>query len=558
MAKASPSPTGAAIALREVRTDNQYVSCFVWAQLIIAAEPVTIPNWASWSSTVVVCYLLVAVVHLVGHASAEVCAFILQVLPVLLDAWSPSTARSAFGADVLGSIPKDPRTVLHHLKLEPVAREFICCAKCFKLYPLHTHPDATLRCTDRPSPEAEECGAPIYRSVNVRGRTHMYPTRMFYHQDFHAWVARLLNRPGVEKHLIQPVLGRGAAPDSEVDDIWRGTLLRNFKGRDGQPFFRPEASTIKLAFALCVDGFAPFGTSSNKSVSFHGIFLVCLNLPLHMRYLEDNVYLAGVGPGPKGPTGVQHNHLLSPVVDDLLESWNPGVHISSTVLHPHGVHLRSALIPLVVDMIAAKQTLALAGVTAHFFCTYCDLQYRDINNIDDSTWKMRTNKTWRQSANRWKDAPTDALQQLAFAETGIRWSELLRLPYFDPPQFADPETMHLFDLRVFLTQIREVMQMRAAKSALDAETDIAALKVARRNAPVTADDLEKALWAGRHDGVASLYKYFQHRPRKLLLAVCARLQIPEPTEKMRSSAKHDVLFERLIEYVSVRDYLSEC
>ncbi|KZW00087.1 hypothetical protein EXIGLDRAFT_563467, partial [Exidia glandulosa HHB12029] len=182
----------------------------------------------------------------------------------------------------------------------------------------------------------------------------------------------------------------------------------------------------------------------------------CLNLPLHLRYLEENMYLAGIGPGPKSPTGVQYNHLLGPVVDDFLESWDRGILVRKTCRHPQGLQVHCALIPVIVDMIGAKEILALAGVTSTHFCSYCDLPCSDINNLRTHEWEHRDVRSWRAAAERWRDAPTRSQRDAEYEESGIRWSELLRLPYFDPPQFLDTETMHLFNLRCIPTHCRAI------------------------------------------------------------------------------------------------------
>ncbi|EJD33864.1 hypothetical protein AURDEDRAFT_21509, partial [Auricularia subglabra TFB-10046 SS5] len=62
----------------------------------------------------------------------------------------------------------------------------------------------------------------------------------------------------------------------------------------------------------------------------------CLNLPMHLRYLEENMYLAGIVPGPNAPTLDQLNHVLVPLVDDFCEAWNPGVYITRTAGRPGG------------------------------------------------------------------------------------------------------------------------------------------------------------------------------------------------------------------------------
>ena len=53
-------------------------------------------------------------------------------------------------------------------------------------------------------------------------------------------------------------------------------------------------------------------------------------------------------------------------------------------------------------------------------------------------------------AVRWRDARTEVDRQNVFDEHGIRWSELLRLPYWDPTRYAVVDAMH----NLFLGELR--------------------------------------------------------------------------------------------------------
>lgn len=71
---------------------------------------------------------------------------------------------------------------------------------------------------------------------------------------------------------------------------------------------------------MSVDSFNPFHNKTAKqSVSSTGIWLVLLNLPQHLRYLQENMYLAGVIPGPNKPSLSDIYHYIDLVVVELLE-----------------------------------------------------------------------------------------------------------------------------------------------------------------------------------------------------------------------------------------------
>ncbi|KIO12206.1 hypothetical protein M404DRAFT_126013, partial [Pisolithus tinctorius Marx 270] len=68
-------------------------------------------------------------------------------------------------------------------------------------------------------------------------------------------------------------------------DIWDGSVLRQFRGPDNNLYFGSEnpRSEVRLAFSLFVDWFNPFGNKQGgKHTSFGAIYMVCLNLPIHL------------------------------------------------------------------------------------------------------------------------------------------------------------------------------------------------------------------------------------------------------------------------------------
>jgi hypothetical protein len=52
--------------------------------------------------------------------------------------------------------------------------------------------------------------------------------------------------------------------------------------------------------------------------------MACLNLPLEHRYKPENMYLAGVIPGPKQPSLDNLNHYVRPLINDMVDAWDPG------------------------------------------------------------------------------------------------------------------------------------------------------------------------------------------------------------------------------------------
>ncbi|RXW11340.1 hypothetical protein EST38_g14515, partial [Candolleomyces aberdarensis] len=187
---------------------------------------------------------------------------------------------------VFNVLPKDPRTLSSRFLLDPTTTTYICCPECHKLY--HFIPDDPTAnpkiCDYRKTPASESCGAKLWKErdygpYGIRSS----PVKKYVHQDLKSWLGRLLSRPGIEDLLEK----RAVNTDGEVDDIWGGEVLRNFKDRAGNPYYPGPDDELRLAFSLSVDGFDPYQNKvAKQSAASTGIWMVLLNLPPHLRYLE--------------------------------------------------------------------------------------------------------------------------------------------------------------------------------------------------------------------------------------------------------------------------------
>jgi hypothetical protein len=250
-------------------------------------------------------------------------------------------------------------------------------------------------------------------------------------------------------------------------DIWDGVILRNLKGPNEQPFISQadQRSELHLVFSMFIDWFNPFGSKQGgQHTSVGAIYLICHNLPIHLRYKFENVYLAGIIPGPREPRQHHLNHLLRPLIDDLLCCWHPGVTLMKSFLNRgFGAIIRVALIPLVCDLPAARKAAGFAGHGFNIgaFCSFCLQSFNDVVNVDVSTWPRRTYEDHLAIAMQWRDAASSAIRDELYAKFAIRWSELLRLPYWDPTRFTVLDVMHNLFLGDLAHHVRNILGIDA-------------------------------------------------------------------------------------------------
>ncbi|MBW0486863.1 hypothetical protein O181_026578 [Austropuccinia psidii MF-1] len=117
-------------------------------------------------------------------------------------------------------------------------------------------------------------------------------------------------------------------------DIWDGLVWRHFTGTRNinDPTFMSIPGALN--FSIYVDWLNAHGRST-WLVSIGLIMLICLNIPPSERLKPENVYVAGIIPGPKEPTALQLNYLLMPLIKELKMLWQ-GYHFSPMSTGPSG------------------------------------------------------------------------------------------------------------------------------------------------------------------------------------------------------------------------------
>lgn len=396
---------------------------------------------------------------------------------------SPSATTSATTTPLTetSNWPRDIRTALHALNLDPDTVHYACCKKCFSIYPPKSKedPQYPTLCTFRETEGSRICGTKLLQGKS-RGEG-VIPIRRYIYQPLTSWLGRMLSRTGFENRMANPSKPGNYA---EMTDIWHGTAFNDFNGPDGKWFFDSPEEELRLSFSLFIDWFNPYGRKRGGKLSSVGaIYMVCMNLPPHLRYQVENVYLVGIIPGPNEPSLHHLNHILRPLVAELRKFWFTGVFYSRTSQHKFGRLVKCVLIPLVCDLPAIRKATGFMGPTANIMCSICELEKKDISNFDVENWPRRDWHAHDQHARRWKGAKTEADRDEEFEKNHIRWTELLDLPYWNIMKFSVVDTMHNFFEGDVKRHILRIWGM--SSSAVDPST--------KRNKPHTPDQQAKSL-----------------------------------------------------------------
>ena len=294
------------------------------------------------------------------------------------------------------------------------------------------------------------CGKALFKKVKTTKRNIVYRPLLIY--------CYISVTESLQAMLLQPNFitrceawrSRKVTP-GVYRDVYEGKIWEDFQYVDAKEFL---CLPYNFALQLNVDWFQPFThTQHSEGV----IYMSVMNLPRSERFLQENKILVGVIPGPHEPKKTI-NTFISPLVEELLQLWE-GVILNDG---QHPVLVRAALCSG-CDIPAARKTCGFVGHNARLACSKCLLVFPtenfgekpDYSNFNKTEWTPRTNEHHRTNAEKHRLASTDARQKDIERESGVRYSTLLRLPYFNAPRMCIIDPMH----NLFLGTTKKMIQI---------------------------------------------------------------------------------------------------
>ncbi|KAH9846544.1 hypothetical protein C2E23DRAFT_574361 [Lenzites betulinus] len=169
---------------------------------------------------------------------------------------------------MLDTIPRDIRTALSRLKVEPETIRYATCPSCSQTYPPDPRspdqpypPLCTFKETDKPI-----CNAPLTQKVvhaptskRQTARTTFVPLCPFPYRPLLSWIANLFTRQSAEQIVESAWTNSTPTPGSPCVDILQSPALRRFRGPDGNLYSIQPNGAVHLVFGLFVDWFNPGG-----------------------------------------------------------------------------------------------------------------------------------------------------------------------------------------------------------------------------------------------------------------------------------------------------------
>ncbi|MBW0494945.1 hypothetical protein O181_034660 [Austropuccinia psidii MF-1] len=333
------------------------------------------------------------------------------------------------------------------LSLEASFERYVFCLKFFSLYDIETAPDD---CGYQAVSKSQPCGAELFKSNPVSGvlKTQFFseiqqknqiqndglvqllgqcqprvPHSTFVTQSMKEWLKWFFSLSMVEESIDQWAHDLKAQDSDSICDVSQGQVWKKLFSSNC------TGSALYLGFSLFIDWFNPLKNKlSGNQLSMGIISLNCLKIPLHLRYQNKYTCLAAIIPSPNQPTMITINNLLRPIIDEIYE-LNNGLKIS-TPEYPHGRKVVVKVVTLVCDIVASHKAAGFKSHSANKFCSWCEVNASDQHKL--KLGRPLTGRKVLEAANHWKDTLSKFSREKVAIRTGVRWSELNRLPYWDP------------------------------------------------------------------------------------------------------------------------------
>lgn len=263
------------------------------------------------------------------------------------------------------------------------------------------------------------------------------PRSTYTTQDICAWLSWFLNKKETERNIDSWAKSVRQKSPSIIEHVQQAPAWNSLKWLPLSS--ESEPPPLHLVLNVFIDWFNPMGNKqAGKKHSMGLIAFNCLNLPPNTRNLLSNYCIAGITPGTHEPTVTTINHVLSPIIDQLL-SLDEGFRIL-THLYPEGRMVQVKLLGLVGDVVATYKVAGYASHLASSFCSYCICTVKE--RPDLRLGGARLDSVVRMQARTYSEANMITKREGLVKKHGVRCSELNRLEYRDTVRHVVLGVMH--------------------------------------------------------------------------------------------------------------------
>lgn len=310
---------------------------------------------------------------------------------------------------------------------------------------------------------------PLPRSI----KSKLVPRLPYNYSSVVQFLSRIVMQPGMVELLSSSLpdsYPTEMGEETQVRDIMDSAAIRSIKADDHSMFATQIPGELRLCLGLFIDWYNARGNSLRGGKhSTGGVYVVVLNLPLHLRYQKKNMYKLFL-PGPREQNTQAINHCLRPLVNDLIDLFKTGFYF----FNGSQWLCRAALAIVIADLLGAKKICGFAAVNHQWFCPYCRLPHEQIASSLNEGSPLPAPVTRQQHLDiikAWRDAPTEKEADAIFERWGFRYTELARLEYFDILKQTVIEGFHALLPNIAQPHCRTLMGTRAQEDNDDLASD---------------------------------------------------------------------------------------
>ena len=318
--------------------------------------------------------------------------------------------------------------------------KFVVCPKCHSTYRYDDciAKDGITKCTYVRFPRHPQkrmrvpCNISLLKSIKTSSEKRIsLPLKVFCNQSLVQSIKQLVLQPGM-LDLLNQWKARSISC-GVMADIYDGSVWKSFLTVNGKEFL---LSRYGFGLLINVDWFQPY---KHVQCSVGAIYIAILNFPRHLRYRRENMILIGVIPGPHEPS-LHINSFIEPLVKELLKLWK-GIEMRTM----EGTQVvRAVLLCNSSDIPETRKVGGFVGHGASKGCSRCLKSFAcasfsdkpNYSGFNYSAWPKRSLEQHQIKGMDWKHAKTQVERHKIERESGFRFTELLRLSYFDSSRFS--------------------------------------------------------------------------------------------------------------------------
>lgn len=362
--------------------------------------------------------------------------------------------------EIATNFPRTLYTLKKKLDIKSDLTQYCVCPACHTLYKekdyfrkydhieFPNHPHALYR---------QKCGTELMKSIKIEKNYKLVPQKIYVYNSITNTLQKFISRPGFIESC--ETWRKANSSDGFMTDVYDGKLWQE----EWKEYLKVPGNLLLM---LNVDWFRVY---KHSSYSIGMIYLVIQNLPRTLRFKPENILIVSSIPGAHEPK-LTINIYLKPMVDKLLDLWK-GVQLEcgSSILGYRTIRVALALICL--DIPATRKLCGFYGFNALYGCLKCKKKFTkpsnreptDFSGFQRDSWTPIDMKAHYTKALETKQANSNAARDKIQSELGIRYSELLRLPYLDIIRCHLIDPMH----NLFLGTAKNVFLLWKEKGVLN-------------------------------------------------------------------------------------------